>query len=123
VFPGGPIAVNQIDPLAGPIHRSAAQRVLDYVNLLGPSRQSGYADNQYYWDDTARVSVIKQTVIDTTDLDGTPMVRSTGNSALSDTTIQIGNGMPGALDVTALDASPLLPPEMLKATLVVVTGP
>lgn len=123
IYPGGPLAVNQLDQTLGPVHKSAAQRVLEYVDTLGPSRQSGYADDQYYWDDTARISVLKEVILDTVDLDGTPMVRTTGNSPLSDTTIQIGAGMPAALDVMALDAVPGQPPEMLLAKRVIVTGP
>ena len=67
--------------------------------------------------------MLKEVILDTVDLDGTPMVRTTGNSPLSDTTIQIGAGMPAALDVMALDAVPGQPPEMLLAKRVIVTGP
>lgn len=123
IYPGGPLAVNQLDQTLGPVHKSAAQRVLEYVDSLGPSRQSGYADPFYYWDDTCRISVLKEVILDTTDLDTTPMVRTTGNSPLSDTTIQIGVGMPAALDVMALDGVPGQPPEMLLARRVIVTGP
>lgn len=123
IFPGGPLAVNQLDRTVGPIHKSAAQRVWEYVDSLGPSRQSGYADDQYYWDDTVRIDDIKATIIDTLDLDGTPMIRTTGNSPLSDTTIQVGTGMPAALDFATLDATPGQPPELARAARVIVTGP
>lgn len=123
IYPGGAISVNQDNAALGPIQKSAGQRVLDYVNSLGPSRMSGYADDAYYWDDTVRVSVISQTVIDTTDLDGTRMVRSTGNAPLSDVTIQIGAGTPKADDYATLDGIPGAPPEMARCIHVIVTGP
>lgn len=124
IYPAGPISVNQLDATLGPIQKSAAQHVLELVDTLGPSRQSGYADDFYYWDDTLRIDDIKAAIIDQTlDLDGTPMVRTTGNSPLSDTTIQIGTGMPGALDFETTDATPGQPPEYAVAILVIVTGP
>lgn len=123
IFPGGPIAVNQLDITVGPIQKSAAQRVLEYVDSLGPSRQSGYADPSYYWDDTVRVDEVKCAIKDTVDLDGTTMVRTTGNSPLSDTVIMVGTGIPAALDFVTLDATFGTPPEMARAALIIVTGP
>lgn len=124
IFPGGPIAVNQLDATVGPVQRSAAQRVQDYIDALGPSRQSGYADEAYWWDDTARIDAIKDTIIDTVDFDGVRMVKSCGNSPLSDTLIQIGTaGAPAALDFRALDATPGVAPEVIRTRFVVVTGP
>lgn len=123
VAPGGPLAVNQLDATVGPIHKSAAQRVLEYVDSLGPSRQSGYADDQYYWDDTVRIDDIKATLIGTLDLDGTPMVKTTGNSPLSDTLIQVGSGIPAALDFRTLDATPGQSPEVAQTKMIIVTGP
>jgi len=115
--------VNQLDATVGPVQKSAGQRVLEYVDSLGPSRQSGYADPNYYWDDTVRVDEIKCAVKDTADLDGTPMVRTTGNSPLSDTVIIVGTGIPAALDFVTLDATFGSPPEMARAALIIVTGP
>ena len=124
IYPAGPISVNQLDPTVGPVQKSAAQYVLELVDTLGPSRQSGYADDSYYWDDTLRIDDIKAAIIDrTVDLDGTPMVRTTGNSPLSDTTIQIGTGMPAALDFVTTDATPGQPPEFAVTVVVIVTGP
>lgn len=124
IFPGGPIAINQLSAAVGPIQRSAAQRVSEYIGTLGPSRQSGYADPAYYWDDTARIDAIKDIIINTVDLDGTPMIRSTGNLPAFDTTIQIGTaGTPMNKDFVALDGTPGQAPEVIRAFRVVVTGP
>jgi hypothetical protein len=126
IFPGGPIAINQLDPAVGPIQKSAAERVFEYIGQLGPSRQSGYADPGYYWDDTARIDAIKDVIINTVDLDGVQMVRSTGDeTALPPvTTIQIGTaGTPTAQNFQALDATPGQPPEVIRAFRIVVTGP
>jgi len=124
IYPGGPIAINQLDPEVGPIQKSAAQRVSEYMGILGPSRQSGYADPAYYWDDTARIDAIKDVIINTVDLDGTPMIKSTGNTPAFDTTIQIGPlGVRTNKDVRALDGTPGQAPEVLRAIQIVVTGP
>jgi hypothetical protein len=125
IFPGGPIAYNQLDPTAGPIQKSAAQRVFEYIGQLGPSRQSGYADPAYYWDDTARIDAIKDVIINTVDLDGVQMIRSTGDETLMPpvTSIQIGTGgTPTAQNFQALDATPGQPPEVIRAFRIVVTG-
>lgn len=124
IYPAGPISVNQLDATLGPIQKSAAQHVLELIDTLGPSRQSGYADDSYYWDDTLRIDDIKCAIIDQTlDLDGTPMVRTTGDSPLTDTTIQIGAGAPAAFDFSTTDATPGQPPEYAVPILIIVTGP
>lgn len=124
IYPAGPMSVNQLDPTVSPVHKSAAQLVLEHLDSLGPSRQSNHADPSYYWDDTLRIDDIRSVIIGTTlDLDGTPMVRTCGNSPLSDTTIQIGAGMPAAVDFVTLDATPGQPPEVAYAVRVIVTGP
>lgn len=59
-----------------PIVDSIAQRVLDYVDQLGPSRASGTADPDDAWEDTLRLERVIDVVMETRDTDGTRMVLS-----------------------------------------------
>lgn len=54
---------------------SVAQALLDLVDGLGPSKDSGYADEVTdNWDDTLRIDQMRRVVLTTEDTDGTRMV-------------------------------------------------
>lgn len=96
----------------GPVVSEAQDNLIDYVNGLGPSRASGYADPNDPWEDTCAIARLGQTAIDTYDTDGTRMI---SNTVAGGVTI---NG--GTVDVTAADDT-TNPPELLKPILVLVT--
>jgi len=64
VFPGGPVVA------------PAARAVLGYVDSLGPSRQSGYADPNDPWDDTCSIARLIQLVLDLKNEKGAPLCRN-----------------------------------------------
>jgi len=64
VFAGGPV----VAPIA-----NAARR---YVDALGPSRQSGYADPNDPWDDACSIARLIQLALDLKDESGTPLCRN-----------------------------------------------
>ena len=58
----------------GSVVLPVAQRILDYVNALGPSRKSGTADPADPWSDKVLLEDIVTLVMSTKDTDGTRMV-------------------------------------------------
>jgi len=64
VFSGGPV----VAPIAG--------AEVAYVDGLGPSRQSGYADPDDAWEDTCSIARIIQIALDLKDDKGTPLCRN-----------------------------------------------
>jgi hypothetical protein len=53
-----------------------AQRILDYVDSLGPSRDSGTADTNDAWEDVLRLERVVDVVMESRDTDGTRLVQS-----------------------------------------------
>jgi len=53
-----------------------AERILDYVDSLGPSRASGTADANDAWEDELRLERVVDVVMETRDTDGTRVVQS-----------------------------------------------
>jgi len=96
----------------GPVVAGVADAVLAYVDSLGPSRVSGYADPNTIWDDTCRIDQLRRTALDAVDADGTRLVLS----FVATPTI---NG--STSDVQAADASSS-PPELLFAKWISVTA-
>jgi hypothetical protein len=86
----------------------------DYVNSLGPSRASGYADTLQPWDDTLRIAVISELALAVVDV-----VDGVTHLAL-DMVVQ-----PTIDEVTAnvvgSDAFPSTPPELLWTKAIQVT--
>lgn len=74
--PDGVIAVG--DPVfsGGPAVAQIAQAELAYVDSLGPSRQSGYADPNDFWEDTCSIARLIQIALDLKDERGTPLLRN-----------------------------------------------
>ena len=64
VFPGGPVTA------------TIGQAVLGYVNTLGPSRQSGYADPDDLWEDSIAIFRLAEIALDQTDVDGVTKLAS-----------------------------------------------
>lgn len=64
VFSGGPV----VAPIAG--------AEVFYVDGLGPSRQSGYANADDPWDDTCSIARLIQIALDLKDAKGTPLCRN-----------------------------------------------
>lgn len=58
----------------GPVVADVAQAIKDYVDALGPSKSSGYADSGSTWDDVARIDQIRRAALDAADTDGTRFV-------------------------------------------------
>ena len=71
----------------GSVVLPVAQRILDYVNALGPSRKSGTADPADPWSDKVLLEDIVTLVMGTKDTDGTRMVAE--NPGYGVTAVQI----------------------------------
>lgn len=69
-----------------------AQRLLDYVNGLGPSRQSGFADNYDAWETDVTLARIADVVMETKDSDGTREIFDIPKLATTGITIAVGTG-------------------------------
>jgi hypothetical protein len=61
IYPGGPLVV------------PVATSVLAYIDSLGPSRASGYADPNDLWEDTCSIFRIATAALAARDADGTPL--------------------------------------------------
>jgi uncharacterized phage protein gp47/JayE len=79
----------------GPMVPAVASAALGYVDGLGPSRQSGYADPTDPWEDTCAIARLEQVALNATDSDG--VTRLASNVAAPATI----NGL--SQDVQALD--------------------
>lgn len=71
----------EVDPAAGEVLYAGggcvdivAAAVLGYINSVGPSRQSGYADPGDSWEDIVTVSRVAQSAIDSRDAYGQPVI-------------------------------------------------
>ncbi len=100
VFSGGPLVV------------PAATALLQHVDGLGPSRQSGLADVNDYWEDTLSIARMIQLALDLRDPDDVPLCR---NVLTGGTTI---DGI--AQDRQANDST-LAGPELLYAGSIAIT--
>lgn len=89
-----PVAPAFNDPYCAgsPLVEPAAQKILDYVDSLGPSRQSGYADPTDPWEDKVAIARIAQSILNTKDTDGTRFVRNTPNLPIDGIEIAVGAG-------------------------------
>lgn len=72
---------------------AVAQRILDYSNSLGPSRQSGFADEYDVWETDVTLARLADIVMETKDTDGTRMISDIPNLASTGITIAVGAGM------------------------------
>jgi len=72
---------------------AVAQRILDYSNALGPSRQSGFADEYDVWETDVTLARLADIVMETKDTDGTRMISDIPNLASTGITIAVGAGM------------------------------
>jgi hypothetical protein len=69
---------------------AVAQRILDYVNGLGPSRVSGTADKGDVWEDQVLLERLVDLVMETKDTDGTKMVTAMPGYGSTAAQIRIG---------------------------------
>jgi len=95
----------------GPMVTTIATALQSYIDLLGPSRASGYADPLDSWEDKVAIFRLSQIALDQTDTDGT------SKFANNVTAVTI-NG--SASDVIAADATSN-PPELLWAAKIFIT--
>lgn len=112
VYAGG----GAVDPVA--------VAVLGYVNSIGPSNQSGYADPRDSWDTVTAVSRIAQSAIDAADVDGSKVVVYSPMVGVGvGVTIAVGADPPDAEDVPLYDNVPGQGPQMPEVvTILVVRG-
>jgi hypothetical protein len=95
VFPDvDPVTVAPLDYFyaGGGVVSSVADRILAYVDSLGPSRQSGFADDYDAWETDVTLANITDIVMDTRDSDGTKMIYDIPNLATTGVTISVGGG-------------------------------
>lgn len=83
-----------------------AQRILDYVDSLGPSRQSGYADPNDFWEDSVLLERITDAILETRDSDGTRMVQSIPSFGSTGILIAVDTGPYRAAPYIPLDFAP-----------------
>lgn len=76
----------------GGVVDAVAQRILDYSNSLGPSRQSGFADEYDVWETDVTLARLADIVMETKDTDGTRMITDIPNLASTGITIAVGGG-------------------------------
>lgn len=69
-----------------------ATRILEYIDSLGPSRQSGFGDPNDAWDDQVRLERITDVVLETRDTDATRMIIATPGFGASSVQIAVGAG-------------------------------
>lgn len=107
-------AVNGDDIYSGgPMVSDTQDAILNYIDTLGPSRESGFADPDDQWFTTASIAKLTQTALDTTDASG---VAYSQNIVAGGVTI---DGL--AVDVTPTDTL-ANGPQILWADLVLVTS-
>jgi hypothetical protein len=92
-FPVGPTDTVDYFYAGSAIVVPIATRLLSYVDDLGPSRQSGYADPDDAWEDQVLLERITEVVLDTRDTDGTRMVVATPQFGVRSVQIAIGAGL------------------------------
>jgi uncharacterized phage protein gp47/JayE len=61
-----PVSTNQVYA-GGPVVDTIAAALLDYVDSLGPSKESGYADTLDDWEDTVAIARLGQVTLDQVD--------------------------------------------------------
>ena len=89
-----------------------AQQVLDYIDQLGPSRASGFADPDDAWDDNVLLEKVIDYVMDTRDTDGTSMVQAMPGAISDVVKIAVGTGAFLSAPYRAKDTDPLGSPDM-----------
>lgn len=95
----------------GPIVAQVVAAIIDYVDSLGPSRASGYADPTELWEDTLRIDRIKETILAQRSVDGDRIAENT-------TSVLIDGA---AVDIQASDDRANQTPELLYLLRVIVT--
>jgi hypothetical protein len=97
----------------GPVVATIAAGMLAYVDGLGPSRASGYADAFSSWQDTIAINQLARIAEDAVDAGGLPLITEViAGGATIDA---------GTTDVQAGDATPSSPPELLFVSHIAVT--
>jgi len=96
----------------GPMCTTIGNAILDYIDGLGPSRASGYADPNDAWEDTMAIARLIQVALDQVDTDGVTHFASNTVSVTIDG---------ASTDVVASDTSGTNAPELLFAEWVLVT--
>lgn len=71
---------------------AVANRLLSYVDQLGPSRQSGFADPYDAWESDVTLARVCDVVMETKDEDGTRMVLDVPRLSTNGITIAVGAG-------------------------------
>jgi len=90
-----------------------ATRILAYVDALGPSRRSGYADPNDAWEDSVLMERLADIIMETRDTDGTRMIDSMpGYTVGTATQVAVGAGAFSFSEYRARDAVPNTGPEL-----------
>lgn len=80
-----------------------ATRLRDYIDSLGPSRQSGFADPNAAWEDRVLFERIADVVMETKDTDGTRMVAAMPDFLSTGLRLAVGTGAFAANPYTPRD--------------------
>ena len=82
----------------GPIVDAIAQTILNYIDSMGPSRQSGYANPFDPWEDKVTISRLADIILETKDTDGTRFGRFIPDIAIAHASIPGGYSLTIALN-------------------------
>ena len=103
-FPAnGPVGGADYFWAGGGVVDLVASRLLDYVDGVGPSRQSGYADTLDAWEADVTLARIADVVMETKDSDGTRMILDIPKLATNGITIAVGAGAFAAVSYAPRD--------------------
>jgi len=106
----------------GPAVIPVATAQLAYVNGLGPSRASGYADPNDAWNDTVETEQLARIALDAADGSGNPLAKNIVKTAgVPQVTIAVGGGAPSTNDYVTGDDG-VNAPECAFAVHVIVTA-
>lgn len=92
-FPAvGPVGGTDYFWAGGGVVDLVASRLLTYVDSVGPSRQSGYADTLDAWEADITLARVADVVMETKDSDGTRMILDIPRLSTNGITIAVGSG-------------------------------
>jgi hypothetical protein len=124
-LPITPIVLSDILYAGGPIVDTVAGNIQAFINNLGPSRQSGYANEFDPWEYKVSIARLADVVLESRDTDGTRMVSNIPNiAAIAANAVQIAVG-PGPFttnDYEPKDVAGVCELAFMRAGGIVITG-
>lgn len=118
-LPGTPAGIAVLPGSGATVPVSAA--VANYIDNLGPSRSSGWADKDDPWEDNVTVAELAAATLGALDAEGQKVCRSSPKVGLGvGITVQIGAGTPSGDDYRTYDNVPGQGPQLAEVRKIVV---